>query len=153
MSIWVLKDGQREGPYEEQDIRELIYEGTYTGDDPAIRGGQFDWTTLGQLLNREPVEEAEADEVVEPPPMPTDLVGTPVEAVATEVGVAVLPAGVTDGAATRVEVVDIRMPFGSVLTLMFKWVLAWMLVMVVLGGVAAMVWTILLLMMVGMTRR
>ena len=55
MAIWVIKDGQREGPYEEQDVRELIYEGTYSDTEPAIRDGQFDWTTLGQILRRSPI--------------------------------------------------------------------------------------------------
>ena len=47
MAIWVIKDGQREGPYEEQDVRELLYEGTYAESDPAIRDGHLDWSTLG----------------------------------------------------------------------------------------------------------
>ena len=54
MAIWVIKDRQREGPYEERDVRELVYEGTYTDADPAIRDGQYDWTTLGQVLGRQP---------------------------------------------------------------------------------------------------
>ena len=73
MAIWVIKEGQREGPYEEQDVRELIYEGTYTDADAAIRDGQFDWSTLGQVLGRQPVPSepppAPPPPTVEPPPL------------------------------------------------------------------------------------
>jgi hypothetical protein len=52
MAIWVIKDNQREGPYEEDDVRELIYEGTYGDADLAIRDGQYHWSTLGEVLGK-----------------------------------------------------------------------------------------------------
>ena len=68
MAIWVIKDGQREGPYEEQDVRELIYEGTYADADLAIRDGQYHWSTLGEVLGRTRPAYETAVSVMEPEP-------------------------------------------------------------------------------------
>jgi hypothetical protein len=129
MAIWVIKDGQREGPYEDQDVRELVYEGTYSDGDPAIRDGQFDWTSLGLLLGREeaaiqagepaPIEPLPA----EPPPMPAEP--APAEA----------PAAAARHRAVRVSVIDFDMPFGSMVVLMMKWVLASIPALLILGAV------------------
>ena len=137
MAIWVIKDGQREGPYEDQDVRELVYEGTYSDCDPAIRDGEFDWTSLGLLLGR---EEAAGQEVepppIEPPPpelLPAEPPPLPVEPAAPAVAQAA-PAQAPHRA-VRVSVIDFDMPFGSMVVLMLKWVLASIPALLVLGAV------------------
>ncbi len=142
MAIWVLKEGQREGPYEERDVRELMYEGTYTDSDAAIRDGQFDWTTLGQVLERAPAapEEAGAEEPAtsqeatpEPPPIPEmpEAVPRPPE---------------------RVAVVDFQMPFGSMVVFMVKWVIAAIPALLILGIVAAIFWGVFLALVASLLR-
>jgi len=156
MAIWVIKGGQREGPYEEQDVRELVYEGTYTDSDLAIRDGQFDWSTLGQVLNRvaatEPVPEPEPGSSTEaspptvpplppePPPFPTPAAEEPPE----------IPAGTPPPVPRgpprapgpmQVSVVDFQMPFGSMVILMVKWALASIPALLIVGAIAAMFWT------------
>jgi len=152
MAIWVIKDGQREGPYEEQDVRELVFEGTYGDADPAIRDGQYDWSTVGQLLGREmpafettfssaealPMTEAPPQPAAElpvaepePPPIPAPLP----EPVLPEPAV---PAGPPVPAA--VSIVDFHMPFGSMLIFILKWMFAWVIAMFILGVIAAVFW-------------
>ena len=173
MAIWVIKDGQREGPYEEQDVRELVYEGTYTDADPAIRDGQFDWTTLGQLLTRMPPQSAPspAPTIVPPPPMPPGSATpqpphfpstspemgasgyrpepTPPMPVAEPppIPAAASPAppefpGPADSRRPiQVAVVDFEMPFGSMVVIMVKWVLASIPALLILGAITAIFWT------------
>jgi hypothetical protein len=127
MAIWVIKDGQREGPYEEQDVRELVYEGTYSDAEPAIRDGQVDWTTVGHILGRQPPPPPE----FVPPPELSTVGAPPVPAAPGDVPVA------TDGPpaasarrripvaqSVQVAVVDFQMPFGSMVILMVKWAVA-----------------------------
>jgi hypothetical protein len=150
MAIWVIKDGQREGPYEEQDVRELIYEGTYGDADPAIRDGQYDWTTLGQILGHTmppfesalstvaqpaapefpPEEPIPAVPAPQPPPMPA-----PVAIPATEpIAVAAPPTP------AQVTIVDFQMPFGSMVLFMVKWAIAAILAVLILAAIAAIFW-------------
>jgi GYF domain 2 len=157
MAIWVIKDGQREGPYEEQDVRELVYEGTYTDSEPAIRDGQYDWTTLGQVLGRQPppaqpapaapaepalppaippepppaAAEAPAEPPAEPPPIPATTDPVPPE----------LPEAAAPAPPIQVAVVDFQMPVGSMVMLMVKWVLAAIPALLILGAIAAIFWT------------
>jgi hypothetical protein len=141
MAIWVIKAGQREGPYEEQDVRELIYEGTYTDSEPAIRDGQLDWTTLGQVLGRQPrPPEAAAPPVTEPPSppaIPPELLvpkPPPIPATAAPAAPPAPPEPM------RVVVTDFGMPFGSMVLLMVKWVLASIPALLILGAIAAIFW-------------
>jgi len=159
MAIWVIKDGQREGPYEEQDVRELVYEGTYRDSDPAIRDGQFDWTTLGKILGHAaPQVEAPASSATEPPqppPMPPELPPASPAAPAAQPlpvpGVAETKAQELTGPEAsagpaqpiRVSVTDFQMPFGSMVVLMVKWVLASIPALLILGAIAAVFWTAL----------
>ena len=152
MAIWVIKDGQREGPYEEQDVRELIYEGTYSDAEPAIRDGQFDWSTLGQLLGREGAA-AGADEedeeepaalepapeaVAEPPPIPAERVELTPSAQEPPL---------------RVTVADFQMPFGSMVLFMVKWVLAAIPALLILAVLVGIVCFGLLALMAVLFRR
>ena len=148
MAIWVIKDGQREGPYEEDDVRELVYEGTYGDADPAIRDGQFDWTTVGQILGHPmPGFESALSALSQPPPAelppeePLPVATTsapeppPVPVVAPE---PVAPAD--SGKPMPVTVVDFQMPFGSMVLFMVKWVIAAIPALLILGIVAAIFW-------------
>jgi hypothetical protein len=169
MAIWVIKDGQREGPYEEQDVRELIYEGTYSDTDPAIRDGQFDWTTLGQVLGRRaspaepPVEvlPVPMEERSAPPPLPEEAPPMPVaevpetEAVAEVVGTGTPRLGnaMAGSGPVQVAVVDFEMPFGSMVMLMVKWVLAMILALVVGGAIVAVSGTVILAMLAAALHR
>ena len=139
MVIWVFKDGQREGPYEEEDLRELVYEGTYTDSLPAIRDGELDWTTLGQILGRQPASappspssDPEPPPVIppEPPPIPADA--SPAESE--------LRISAASPPPVQVAVVDFEMPFGSMVMMMVKWVLASIPALLLLGAIAAIFW-------------
>jgi hypothetical protein len=44
-----MKDGNQEGPFEDQEILGRINEGIFTRDDLAWREGFQDWTPLGTL--------------------------------------------------------------------------------------------------------
>jgi hypothetical protein len=149
MAIWVIKDGQREGPYEEQDVRELIYEGTYTEADSAIRDGQFDWSTLGQLLDRqqprsEPgLPEPSPVSAEEFPSPPLDIPADPLsEPALAQPEPPPLPAA-RDGLPAyaprpiAVTVTDVRMPFGSMVFFMVKWVIASIPALIILAAIAA----------------
>lgn len=161
MAIWVIKDGQREGPYEEQDVRELVYEGTYLDSDPAIRDGQFDWSTLGHILGRQPVP-AEASPTAssapepilpappsEPAPPPAEPSPLPVEPVpaATQ-----LSPGAAAPGPVQVAVIDFEMPFGSMVVLMVKWVLASIPALIILGAIALFFWTACLAIVTSLVR-
>jgi hypothetical protein len=148
MAIWVIKDGQREGPYEEQDVRELVYEGTYTDMDPAIRDGQFDWTTLGQVLGRQPLAPEPTPPVASetppsPPVLPPELpVAEPPPAVpvAANLPAPELPQPAEPPRPVQVAVIDFEMPFGSMVLLMVKWVLASIPALLILGAIAGIFW-------------
>ena len=142
MAIWVIKDGQREGPYEEQDVRELIYEGTYGDADPAIRDGQFGWSTVGQILGRPmPSNESTPAELSEPSP-PEVPPGEPIPVAAvTEPQPPPVPVPMPEPVAPApVTIVDFQMPFGSMVIFMVKWVIAAIPALLILGALAAMFW-------------
>lgn len=148
MAIWVIKDGQREGPYEEQDVRELIYEGTYTDADPAISEGQFYWSTVGDILghNHLPPDPASASSVAEATlAPPTEEQALPADEPAAP---PVLPAPLpepplipsAEPPPLRVTVVDFRMPFGSMIVFMVNWAIASIPALLILGIVAGLCW-------------
>ncbi|MGA3172371.1 MAG: GYF domain-containing protein [Chthoniobacteraceae bacterium] len=138
MTIWVIKDGQREGPYEEQDVRELVYEGTYNETDPAIRDGQYDWTTLGLLLARERMAAAEAA------PANGEEIAPEASAIPAAPAAPAAPTAAPElpgkPPPLQVAVVDFEMPFGSMVMFMVKWVLASIPALLILGVLAAMFW-------------
>jgi hypothetical protein len=150
MAIWVIKDGQREGPYEEEDIRELVYEGTYGDADPAIRDGQYDWTTVGHLLGHEmPGFESTLSAVSESPPLelppeePLPVATGPQPPPVPMAEPVAAPEPVAPGGPqkpTPVTVVDFQMPFGSMVLFMVKWVIAAIPALLILGAIAAIFW-------------
>jgi hypothetical protein len=152
MAIWVIKDGQREGPYEEQDVRELIYEGTYSDSDSAIRDGQFDWSTLGQLLGRQPLpaEPSAYDPIplsaAEPPPL---LLAPehPLLSAIPEAEPPPIPGSSPELPSASLEpisvaVTDFQMPFGSMVLFMVKWVIASIPALLILFAIAALFWSV-----------
>jgi hypothetical protein len=154
MAIWVLKDGQREGPYEEQDVRELIYEGTYNDADSAIRDGQFDWSPLGDLLGRNPVPEPpEAPPSLPGEPGPGEFVLEPVAAPAEPAPEAAKPPEPIPPPLPRpaeVVIVDFKMPFISLVVLMLKWPIATVLAGLILAVIAAIFWGLCFLVLAGL---
>lgn len=144
MAIWVIKEGQREGPYEEQDVRELVYEGTYRDSDPAIRDGQPDWTTLGQVLRRQPSAPAEPPPAPLAEPAPAAAAEPPAIPTAEAPPAELPPPGApVPDRPVQVAVVDFQMPFGSMVILMVKWVLASIPALLILCLLAAIFWTML----------
>jgi hypothetical protein len=138
MAIWVFKDGQREGPYQEQDLRELIYEGTYDDTDTAIRDGQFDWTTLGQILDLQPPPSP-----TEPPPLllpPEEESPLPLQSEPPPVPAAPQDLPATLPPPTRITIADFQIPFGSMFILVLKWCIASLLALLILGFVAVIFW-------------
>jgi hypothetical protein len=153
MAIWVIKDGQREGPYDEEDVRELIYEGTYTDNDPAIRDGQYDWSTIGDVLEQmpsdlPPVAEGLPDyhfpgEAPAPEVPPADLQPTPSAELAPP---ASSPPPFAPPPPMRVTVTDIDISFGSMVMLLLKWAAASFLVLMIVSVVLGVLWAILAVM-------
>jgi len=151
MAIWVIKDGQREGPYDDMDVLELLYEGTYSEEDPAIRDGQFDWSTIGELLDTEPSfpDLEPADEEPPPPPLPeADEALTPEEPVEPPA----LPSPTGPPPPLRIAVTDFQMPFGSMVVFMLKWALAAIPALLILGFIAVVLWLLALLLMAAVLR-
>jgi hypothetical protein len=157
MAIWVIKDGQREGPYDEDDVRELIYEGTYTDNDPAIRDGQYDWSTIGNVL--EPMS-ADLPPIAESRPdldFPDEEIAPEAPIIAEPVASAPPPPALppppfTPPPPMRVTVTGVDMPFGSMVTLLFKWAAASFVVLFILGAVLGALWAILAILLATMLR-
>jgi len=142
MAIWVLKDGNREGPYEDGDLRELMYEGTYSDTDAAMRDGDPAQRTLGEILGHRP---SQASQQPVPPPLPPESV--PVSAVPAIAAPPALPPPVlplSPPPVMPVSVVDFQMPFGSMVIFMIKWALASIPAMLIIATIFAIFWTIVI---------
>lgn len=50
MEIWIGRDGERFGPYQEAEVREWLRNGTMSGADLGWREGLADWQPLSVLL-------------------------------------------------------------------------------------------------------
>jgi len=50
MEIWIGRDGERHGPYKEEDVREWLRSGQLSRDDLAWREGLADWQPLSALF-------------------------------------------------------------------------------------------------------
>jgi hypothetical protein len=50
MAVYILRDNQQEGPYEEAQLRAALSGGIITADMPAWREGTADWVTVGALF-------------------------------------------------------------------------------------------------------
>jgi hypothetical protein len=153
MAIWVIKDGQREGPYQEQDVRELLYEGTYADSDPAIGDGQLDWTTLGRILGRQPPPGEtqpgpSTKSPSEPPPFPNMPSSESSTAHPAQPGAARSPAR-----PIQVAIVDFDVPFGSMVMLTVKWAIASIPALLILGMIATIAWVALFAVIVALLHR
>jgi hypothetical protein len=147
MAIWVIKDGQREGPYDEDDVRELIYEGTYSENDPAIRDGQYDWSTIAQVMER---QDGTLPAIAEAPPHPDELEEEPElddsileDELPPSATPPPLPSPQRPPPAMRVTVSDIDMPFGAMVIFLLKWVGAVLVVTLILSAIMGILWAIL----------
>ncbi|KRF02199.1 transporter [Frateuria sp. Soil773] len=77
MEIWIGRDGERHGPYKEDDVREWLRSGQLSRDDLAWREGLADWQPLSTLF-------PEAAAAVPPPAPPGPRAFSPFTAAALE---------------------------------------------------------------------
>lgn len=68
MEIWIGRNGERHGPYKEEDIRQWLRSGKVSREDLAWREGLADWQPLGVLF---------PDEMPSEPPPATTAPGAP----------------------------------------------------------------------------
>jgi uncharacterized RDD family membrane protein YckC len=66
MEIWIGRDGERHGPYKEEDVRQWLHSGQVTGDDLAWYEGLADWQPLSVLFPDAPAAAAVSSA---PPPI------------------------------------------------------------------------------------
>jgi len=62
MNIYIMRDGQKIGPFGEEAVRVLIEQGDVDEEDLACRKGSSDWEPLSKVLN------SPAPAAAEPPP-------------------------------------------------------------------------------------
>ena len=67
--IWIGRDGQQYGPYEEANVRQWLRQGKLTPDTLAWRDGMGDWAPLASLFP-EHVESVPPPFATVPPPPP-----------------------------------------------------------------------------------
>lgn len=67
MEIWIGRDGERFGPYQEAEVREWLRNGTMSGADLGWREGLADWQPLSVLM---PDALPPAAAPAEAPPLP-----------------------------------------------------------------------------------
>src|SRR5437016_14654497 len=136
MSYYVFKNGKQEGPYEEVAVRELLEEGTYLENDPALRDGMTEWHPLGEVLG-----------LTSPPPLPVPT--EPTSPPPSEPIVAAAPSSIPQ----LVVVTDISMPFGSMVIFILKWSLAAIPAMLILGTIAMLTWVFFFTLLAGVISR
>ncbi len=71
MKIWILSKGEREGPFEEYQLRGRIQEGELQSDTPAWHEGMEQWGTLADITvlagEFEEQDRRDVEEMFEPP--------------------------------------------------------------------------------------
>jgi hypothetical protein len=55
MDIFIARQGQREGPFTEEQVRAMLADGRLQPSDLAWRAGRSDWTPLSNLLVNAPL--------------------------------------------------------------------------------------------------
>ena len=60
MSIYIHKNNQQAGPFEESRVLEMLKKGQLSLNDMAIRYGETNWQSLGSLFANQPVASATA---------------------------------------------------------------------------------------------
>ena len=68
MEIWIGRDGERHGPYKEEDVRQWLRSGQVSRDDLGWYEGLADWQPLSTLFR---------DEAVDAPINPPTMAATP----------------------------------------------------------------------------
>jgi uncharacterized RDD family membrane protein YckC len=73
MQVWIGRNGERFGPYTDEEIRQWLRDGTCRADELGWYDGMVDWRPLGELF---PEERPAAAEGVPPmPPSPPPFLG------------------------------------------------------------------------------
>ena len=104
MPIYIQRNGQEHGPYREEEARSYLQGGQLLANDLARLESERGWRPLQDVLARAPAV------------VPSQA--QPNYALVTQTG---SPSGT---GIQSVVVTDIRMPFGSMVGFMIKWVLA-----------------------------
>jgi hypothetical protein len=83
MHIYIMRDGQRIGPFSRDAAQILLQQGTVSADDLAWQKGSFDWVPLGEMLAAMAADGAGAAEAGDPgnEESPADVVEPTPEAV------------------------------------------------------------------------
>lgn len=70
MEVWIGRDGERHGPYKEDDVRQWLSSGQVSQDDLAWYEGLADWQPLSVLFpDQKPAVSVAPDVPVAPPPL------------------------------------------------------------------------------------
>lgn len=70
MVLWLIQDGEKSGPFEDYEVREMIRDGKVTEETRVWHEGAEGWVTAPEV----PVLEGEfVNKVVEPPPIPRQM--------------------------------------------------------------------------------
>jgi len=106
MPIYIQRNGQEHGPYREEEARSYLQGGQLLANDLARNAAERGWRPLAEVLAGQ-IAAVQAQPQLQP-----SVYAVPVQA-STPVAVG-----------QPVTVVDIRMPFGSMVVFMIKWALA-----------------------------
>lgn len=69
MEIWIGRNGERNGPYAEADVRQWLRNGQASGDDLGWYEGLADWQPLSALFPEDLASMTAADRPTSPPPI------------------------------------------------------------------------------------
>lgn len=70
MEVWIGRDGERHGPYQESDVRQWLRSGQVSPDDLGWYDGMRDWQPLSSLYPHDRPESANTASAATPPPAP-----------------------------------------------------------------------------------
>ena len=69
MEVWIGRQGERHGPYQEEQVREWLRSGELSRDDLGWYDGLADWQPLSVLFPQDKPAEAPAPSAYAPPPL------------------------------------------------------------------------------------
>ena len=69
MQFWLIDNGEKSGPLEDYEIRELIRKGEVSSDRKIWHEGADGWISAGEVA----VLKSEFEQKLEPPPIPEEL--------------------------------------------------------------------------------
>jgi len=84
MQVWIGRNGERFGPYRDDEIRQWLRDGTCRPEELGWYEGMTDWRPLGELFPEDRPAPAEAAPGAVPPPPPPPFMGITENAVAPE---------------------------------------------------------------------